>query len=277
MSKGQDYYRKKIIDESPVQLFAATNTAMLQYPYALGRPNEKSPTLAKQAETYVMDSGIGDTAYDNEDVIEAAESVDADVVIPKDVLHNTSETTDAVVDMAARISELDIDMWVPTQSDSRLTRVQHYDELSDALADIGVDITDHRVAVGGIRDSSIEQQICECLDMDSHTSEEQELHAFGCGFHKEWVAAIQNDRTFVDSMDTSSVNAYVNNGMTVDSTMEPHNHTLPRGTNSTVMGCMERERILYMFNHLVSDNVRQTDTVTEFESDTLSKAFNSRD
>lgn len=105
MTKGQDYYRKKIIDESPVQLFAATNTAMLEYPYILGRPNEKSPSLSEQADTYIMDSGIGDDSYTNSEVIEAAESVDADVVIPKDIIGDTAQTTENVVDMVQRVDD----------------------------------------------------------------------------------------------------------------------------------------------------------------------------
>lgn len=274
MSKGQDYYREKIVDESPVQLFSATNTAMLEYPYALGRPDEKSPTLSKQADTYVMDSGIGDRAFDNEDVLEAAKSVNADVVIPKDALHDTKETSEAVVDMAHMVEDEDMEMWVPTQSDDRLSRTGHYEEMSDLLSDEGFAIEDYKVAIGGIRDESVEDQILECKAMHDHVPEVQELHAFGCGFHREWVPAIRSCPDMVDSMDTSSVGMYVNNGDSMDSTMIPIPHELPRGTNSTVISVMMRERILYMFNHLVSENVRESDTVTEFSSEALSKAFN---
>lgn len=273
MSKGKDYYRKKIIEDSPVQLFTATNTAMLEYPYVVGHPNEKSPTLSSQANMYVMDSGIGDSAFDNDDVIEAAESVNADVVVPKDVLHDTRETTAAVVDMAARVDNTDMTMWVPTQSDGRLTRVQHYQEIADELSDMGLSIRDYRVAVGGIRDETIEDQILECVTLNSRTPEQQEIHAFGCGFHSDWVAALRHQPSLVDSIDTSSVARYVNNGSSIDGRMNASEHVMPRGTNSTVLSVMERERILYMFNHLVSDNVHSEDAIEEFESGTLSKHF----
>lgn len=69
MTRGQDYYRQQILDDAWVRVFAATNTAMFEYPYLLGNPDSCSPTLGEMCETYIMDSKIGDETVGNERVI----------------------------------------------------------------------------------------------------------------------------------------------------------------------------------------------------------------
>jgi len=273
MTAGQKYYREEIIDASPVKVVTATNTAMLEYPYVLGRPEERSPTLSEKADMYIMDSGIGSDAYENKNVMESAKDINADVVVPKDVLYDTKATTEAVIDMIENHYDWERDIIIPTQSDERKSRTEHYDELEYLIRKYGINMSDIIIGVGGISKQSIEKQIQECFKLRKHIGNDKTIHAFGCGINREWVAAIRKWPNMIDSFDTSSVVRYVNNGDTLDENVEPIECNLPRGKNSTVINTMERERILYMFNHLISDNVRECDTVTEFKSDELSELF----
>lgn len=273
MTKGQDYYRGNIIERSPVTVYSSTSTAMLEYPYILGRPSMKSPTLSDQASHYIMDSDIGNDDVTNTDVYEAALSVDADVVVPSDVIGDTSASTSSIVEMVEMVDDDDMNVILPLQSDDRLTRREHYNELKMRLYERGYNIDEHIVGVGGVRDVPVQEQIETCFNIRRAVGEDTEIHAFGCGVHHEWVVALRRYPNLVDSVDTTTVFRTVNNQSVFDSRMETHRHDMPRGANSTVLSTMLRETLLYMFNYLVGPDVRDADAPGLFRSERLEELF----
>lgn len=270
MTKGKEYYKEKIIEGAPVKVFFATNTSMLEYPYMLGRPEESSPTLAKQADEYILDSGIENEELTTDNIIQRAEDIGATTVVPKDKIDNPDETTNAVVDM---LSKTDKDVLIPLQSDDNTTRSEHYFELSDKLQEIGYDIADFTVALGGIRDHSVEEQILTAKRFRENVGWEPDVHAFGCGIHHEWVVAIRKRPRIIDSLDTSTVSYTVNNGNVFDATMKMRDFELARGKNSTCLFTMQKETLMYVFNHSIGEYANENDIPTEFNSESLSEAF----
>lgn len=157
MTRGQDYYLDNIVSDAHVRVFASTNTAMMEYPYILGHPDECSPTLSSMADEYVMDSKITDTSVTNDDVLRRAEDIGADVVTPADEMYEPDLTTDRIVDLLTQLSEMDYDPTVmlplqPSENGEESTHVDHYYELCGVLADHGFDIKDYRLSVGGIKE-----------------------------------------------------------------------------------------------------------------------------
>lgn len=274
MTKGKQHYKNKIIEGSPVKAFFATNTALLEYPYVLGRPEYSSPTLAKQADEYILDSGIGNDDITTEDIIERGDDIGATTLVPKDNINNPTATTDAVIEM---LTQTDKDILIPLQSDETVTHYQHYCDLSDKLQEIGEDITDFTVALGGIRDESIEDQILTAVNFRDNVGQGVDVHAFGCGIHHEWVVAIRKRPELIDSLDTSILYQTVNKGTVFDAMMEKRDYELARGRNSTCIFMMQKETSMYVFNHAISEFANENDVPTEFESETLSKVFNSRE
>lgn len=269
-SKGKEYYKQNIIEDSPVKIFTATNTAMFEYPYILGRVGSKSPTLCEQSDLYILDSGIGDDSVDNEMVFSAANDISADIVVPKDVISNTEATTEAIIDMDIRVSGTDLTMVIPLQSDDRLTRSEHYYEIAEEL---NSDIEDHIVAVGGVMNEKPSKQLIETVKVRKHIPDDQWLHAFGCGISHDWVVAMRKYPNIVDSIDTSRVQREVGNGKTIDAKMNVVDSPMPRGANSTCISSMHRERILYMVNHMIGPHSRDSDVPTEFNSAKTRKFF----
>jgi len=269
MSRGKEHYKEKIIERSPVEVFTATNTAMFEYPYILGHPDEKSPTLSEQAEVYIMDSGVGDKEKDNDEVFEKAVDIDADCVVPKDIVGDPAATTDAVIDMEKRIMSTDMSMIVPLQADDNCSRCEHYDVLSERLHE---PIESYRVAVGGVANEDTQTQITEALWLRDHVGGGQEIHMFGCGITHDWTVTIRRFPWLIDSLDTSRVQREVGNGKTIDGMLDVRPHPMPRGTNSTCVSAMHRERILYMFNHAIGPDARESDVPTEYNDEELKLA-----
>jgi len=67
------------------------------YPYKLQKPSTISNRVRDTAESFIMDSGIGDDVS-NAEVLEYAAEYDADYVVAKDYLHDQDKTTQSVTD-----------------------------------------------------------------------------------------------------------------------------------------------------------------------------------
>lgn len=77
-------------------LYVASN-ATHDSPRKLQKPDNASRVVRDTAETYILDSGIGDDTT-NPEVLDLAARLDADFVIPCDILHDQEATTESVRD-----------------------------------------------------------------------------------------------------------------------------------------------------------------------------------
>ena len=75
-------------------LFVASNLPT-NFPRKLQKPSTVNPTTRESAETFIMDSGIGDDVS-NQEVLDLAHDYDADYVVAKDYLHDQERTTESV-------------------------------------------------------------------------------------------------------------------------------------------------------------------------------------
>lgn len=275
MSRGQQYYRDQIIKGAPVNIYTATPIAMLEYPYVLGTPTERRPTSAKKSDSYIFDSGIGKDISTTE-ILKNARELDANYVVPKDIIGNPKETTDNIIKAINKKNNMNINIPLiyPLQSDDTTNRVEHYKILSDKLSNFGIDIEEETVAIGGIRDYSVDKQVLEAAKIRDGIGKKVDIHAFGCGSHKDWIVAIRKWPEIVDSMDTSTPQMNLNNGTVKDASMDSHSHFIPRGKNSTVLHAMQLESTMFMINYLTTDYIRDADAPTQFSSDKLKKEFN---
>lgn len=266
-------HKEAIVENSYVDIHLAVNMAMLEYPHILARPEESSPTLASQATSFIMDSGIGNADMTNEDIFNRADYLNADIVVCKDTIDNPAATTSSVVDMCM-LNEDKFKLIIPLQASDEMNRVDHYYTMKDELQTYGFDIQNHRIGIGGVKDDSIIDQITTTKYVVDGIDSDVETHAFGCGMNREWVAAIRKEPTLLTSLDSSTIVMQVNNGKTFNADMTTEKNTLPRGEKSTCLNAMQIETNIYKFNHLISDFIRDVDAIETFNSDTLTELFN---
>jgi hypothetical protein len=76
------------------KVFVASNLAT-DFPRKLQKPSTINQRVRETAETYIMDSGIGDDVS-NAEVLDLADEYNADYVIGKDYLHDHDRTTESV-------------------------------------------------------------------------------------------------------------------------------------------------------------------------------------
>lgn len=80
--------RLKIISHCPIKVFAASYIPRYWYPYRLQHADGASSWAKDESLELIMDSAIGDSAVDNQTVLDRAHDLNADYVIPADVLHD---------------------------------------------------------------------------------------------------------------------------------------------------------------------------------------------
>lgn len=272
MTKGKEHYKQNIYDNAFVRPFVATNTAMMEYPFMVGRYDESSPTNVENAEEYILDSAIGDPSVGNADVLNRAEQIGAEIVVAADVMGEPVTTTEAIVDMVEREREheQDFEVLVPLQFDDEMTHGDHYDMVADALADIGVDITNYRLYVGGINQTSNFEQIRRCMKLREHVGTDAYLHGLGIGATREWIATIRQCPWLLDSFDNSTVvKNFVYSGLLLKPDGTWADFDRPRGANSTALSVQYREASLDMLNYMLGSDIREADAITETDDDDI--------
>jgi len=263
MTRGLDHYLQNIVEDSFVDVYTATNTAMLEYPFVLGHVNESSPTLCDKAERFILDSTIGDESVGNEEVYERGCDLDADWILAADVMGEPQETTQSIIELLDIISdsvvEYDPRVVLPLQADEQIDRVTHYEQIIETATHLGYDVTDNPVAVGGIRDLHPDEQVDICRRVRANLGTEKYIHALGCGVTLSWVKAIRENQDLVDSLDTSSIAQNVINGKMLTPELDQVTFNMPRGSNSTALTTMARMWQLYLFNYLIGPHIRDED------------------
>jgi hypothetical protein len=281
VTRGQDHYRENIIESCPVQLFTATNQAMLEYPYVLGTPDESSPTLSRQADVYIMDSDIEDETVRNDRVLERAMDHNADWIVPADVLHDQATSTDRILDLFVRLDDVayDPDVLVPLHPDDSApedvtrTHLDHYWDVRDALGDHGIDLDEKRLSIGGVADWEPVPQLEATLDVRT-TVGDQHIHGLGIGPENDWFVAMRRHHIY-DSLDCSSITRDLVNGTILDADLERRDYGVPRGNNSTVVSVMFREATWYLMNYLLTPQADERDIPTAYHSDAFASTIES--
>lgn len=266
MTAGKDYYLDRTYEKAFARYYVATNAAMMEYPFMVGRYDECSPTLATQADEYILDSAIGDPSVGNEDVLEKAEDIGADIVVCADVLNDTETTTERVLEMFDLVEDGDVDkeVMIPIQHDDDTSHVEHYDQLAVALSKSGVDIDEYRLMLGGLKESTEIEKIRSCIDFREHVGLDTYVHALGVGGTREWIATIRQCPWLLDSFDNSSiVQNLVYRGRLLNLDGEWIEFRRPRGTDSTAIAVQFVESSVDMFNYMIGEEINEEDAIDE--------------
>jgi hypothetical protein len=259
-----DYYRDQIIQNAPVDIVAASNTAMMPYPKRLGHVNESSPSICSRSDHYILDSAIGSDDVTTEDVLERGEEIGADWVVPVDELNDPLTTTERVVEMFIQREDYDEytpSILVPLQSDEGMTHCDHYHYMEQQLDRHGFELQGP-LAIGGVKDESSSTQIEITMEVREQLDDEY-LHMLGGGFSKDWIVTLREVPEIVDGLDmTTVVQTIVSGNKLPTIELEQVDYPQPRGKNSTVMSSMLREYALYMLNYLIGPDIREEDAPT---------------
>jgi len=180
-------------------VFVASELAH-NYPLVLQKPANATRKIRETADTYILDSGIGDETTNGE-VLNLAHDLDADYVIPCDELHNQAATTRSVQEFYLQYDShpCDATPLIPLQP----PHADHYHDLPGH----------EHYCLGGMagKDVSDDQAIRWIREFREVAGPDIYLHALGVGGGSTIVRALAGER-IVNSVDCSTPELAAMNG-----------------------------------------------------------------
>jgi len=173
------------------EFYVASNIAH-DYPLVLQKPATASTNIRETAETYILDSGIGDDT-DPHEILDLSATLDADFVIADDELHDQAATTRNVRRFEDLHAEHDTDATLMTPLQP--PHAEHYYDLPDRS----------HYCLGGMAggDVSDEQAIAWIRRFRQVAGPDPYVHALGIGGGIGVVRALAGTG-LVDSVDAAT-------------------------------------------------------------------------
>jgi len=176
-------------------VFIASNMPT-SYPYKLQKPSTVRDSVRDTADTFILDSGIGDNVS-NQEVLDLAVEYNADYVVAKDYLHDQTQTTESIQSFRELYHqhETDATPMIPLQPPF----VEHYEQLENA----GLDAFTHYMLGGMIVDGVDTAQQIRWIKDFGECGPNVYTHGLGVGGGMEFVSKVAG-KGWVDSVDCST-------------------------------------------------------------------------
>lgn len=203
-------YRRQAAFRSPVDVYSVTigSGISLRYnwPTKLIRvdmvPKSTHGKIRKSCDTLIVDSGIGNPDVTNRDVLDVADRVDADYVVPKDYLNlpdNDLSNRDAQAKTTESVWEF-VDLYEDHDFDGEyfVTLQPPHDRHVD-------DLPDHtHYTIGGIKTAKPDEQIAAIRSTRNAVGPDAYIHALGMGASRRIIDTLREEPTLCDSVDTAT-------------------------------------------------------------------------
>lgn len=192
----RDEYLRRITDAAYVDLYlSATDGARSYWPYRMQPVHEASQSHRDACEHYIVDSSFAREEIGNEDVLDCAARLDAEVAVLADVYQDKSATVNALIDGLELVDDHRFEgaIMCPLQA----PHAECYREVAPSAPD------DVLWAIGGQKDAGAERQV-ECARDLRAVAGDAHLHGLGFGVTDHFATAIRADPSLVDSIDYSS-------------------------------------------------------------------------
>lgn len=238
----QRQHRRDIVDAAPVDVYVASYNSRYWWPYRLNHVDKASPIYQERSERYVLDSNIGDDDVSNMDVLDRAEELDADVVVPKDYLHDQERTTRSVRQFMDQYDDhhCQADVWVPLQPPFP----QHLDDLDGFDAYV----------LGGLARMPGGEQRHHIELFNQAAPTKVYRHGLGVGASIAIIKAIRHNNDLLDSLDTSTPENIGMNGNLRDKNLQDVDLSVPSGTgSSTLYGAYAQAQALQITYMMTDD------------------------
>ncbi|OAQ52140.1 hypothetical protein HTG_14245 [Natrinema mahii] len=190
----RDEYLRRLVDAAHVDLYlSAVDGARIYWPWRMQPVHEASERHRNACESYVVDSSFKDESITNEDALDMAYAMDAEMVVLADVWHEKDETVTAILEGIELYDDHSYEGKViaPLQP----PHDECYLELEGQ-----VDV----YAVGGVKDAGDETRIEAARCVRDVAGTDVHLHGLGYGATDAIVEAIRADPELLDSIDYST-------------------------------------------------------------------------
>ena len=186
-------YIDRIVDACPVQFFLSANDGCrVHWPFRMQPVHEATDTYCGDAEKYIVDSSWNDKTITNEDTLDKAAELGADLAVLEDVYQNYEETVKKLRTgyELYESHEFDGDVVAPLQAP--------HTDCWDAIGQPDI------IAIGGVKNEPAAEKIRVARDIRRYVGDDVWIHGLGFGATPELVLEIRENPTLLDSIDAQT-------------------------------------------------------------------------
>lgn len=187
----REEYLRRLVDESYLEIYlSSVDGARIYWPWRMQIPKDASSKYRNACEKYIIDSDFGDEGVTNEDVLDTAFSVNAEVATLADVYKDCDATIDAILEgvETAENHSFEGELLIPLQ--------QPYVECYESLSDTG-----SYFGLGGMKDKPLNEKLRRVKEFRREVGNTTHLHGFGMGVSDELAVELQEWPELLDSVD----------------------------------------------------------------------------
>lgn len=239
-----------IAHNTTARVFSCGYNDRYHYPYRLQNAKNARRSGRECCYELMLDSGFNNPELTNEDVIETAIDLNADYIMPKDVLGDaeaTRESLEGFLDIYEERSDCHARVFVILQP----PYLEHYRAHEEFYSQFT------HFALGGLHDYPPAEQVTmlrEFAQSDA-VSDHTYIHALGIGTDLEIIRFLRQNPRVVDSIDVSTAETAIANGKIPDSMWDQTPFYLPRGVDRSSLQARFSCAILMMLNYVLGEKV----------------------
>ena len=229
----------KIISHSPVKVFLASYINRYWYPYRLQHAGKAKQWLQDESLETILDSGISDEEIGNRETLDKAHELNADYVVPADVLHDRDATTEAVREFMrmyeshpCRAKPL-----IPLQPPHE----KHYQDLAGFS----------HYMLGGLKMGSPVEQLKAIRAFRDVAGYGVYAHGLGLGANLTLIKALRENPRLLDSFDLSTNEQVVIGEKIPDKSWSQRDFAYPRGDNSSTVRAAFAKAVALQLNYML--------------------------
>lgn len=168
----REEYLRRLVDEAHVELYlSGSDGARIYWPWRMEPPKEASLSYRNACEVYVIDSDPQDDSVTNEDALDTAFRLNAEVASLQDVYQDKDGTVDALLEGLAVADDHPFDgtLLLPLQE----PYVECYREIGEPAG--------CWLGIGGLKDASVGERIDAATALREYVGPGPHIHGFGWG------------------------------------------------------------------------------------------------
>jgi len=191
-------YLNRLANTAHADLYlSGVDGARIWWPWRMQPVHEADQRHRNACEQFIVDSSFADQSITNQDVLDMAHTLDAEIAVLADVYQDCDATVDALV--------AGLDCYADHAFDGQvmLPLQPPHAGCYQRLQNRGVG-DEHLFAIGGVKDRPDAEKLRAARDVRDLLGSDGQLHGLGFGVTEQVAAAIRAEPGLLDSIDYSS-------------------------------------------------------------------------
>lgn len=186
-------YIERVVEACPIRYyFSGNDGCRTHWPYRMQPVHLANPTYQDDADSYIVDSSFSDESITNENTLNKAVEIGADIAVLEDVYQDHEKTVEKLREglEIAEEHEFNGRVLCPLQA----PHVECWEKIGKP----------DMVAIGGLKNQPASEKVRVTQQLRDAVGDDVWIHGLGFGATPEVVRAVRNSPDLLDSIDSQT-------------------------------------------------------------------------